>query len=161
MRQPWWEWGLWQYRVSVAQANGAGGAITVDIVAVAGESMKVQLAMGLNSGTNGLVIQLTDTGDNLITEWLNIASGAGTKGVIPRMENDLTASSFRSSSHDIWIREQDKLTIRQTGAGAQNDTLVVAVRAFLSCAERPIVLKARSTNAADVTIATPTLDVIH
>lgn len=163
MRQPYWEWGMWMYRASVAQANGAGGAIVLDFAPLQGTSMIVIMARGSNSGTNTLQIMRVDEDQNEGPFWSSIGSGAATVGTIPRGFTTLTTSDFIDSTDLLarMIRAGDTLTIQQTGAGAQNDTLIAEVRAFLSSPERPVVSKARSTNQADVTIATPTVNMIR
>ncbi len=163
MRQPWWEWGLWQYRASIAQANAGGGAIVVDFFPLQGVTMIVLWARGTNSGTNSLQIVTTDE-DNIVNPfWSSIASAAGSVGTVPRTFNATTDSDFIDTTDMAvrMIRANDGLTIRQTGAGAQNDTLVVELRALLSSPERALVSKARSTNQADVTIAAPTVNKIR
>ncbi len=163
MRQPYWEWGMWQYRAVVTQANAAGGAIIVDVVPVAGMDMLVIHAAGTNSGTNGIAIYRMDEDDAVAGVYVSVASGAGTIASIPRsLQGGGTSEQF--DSVDIMtrlIRSDDKLAFQQSVAGAQNDTLAINIRALLSSAERPIVTKARSTNSADVTIATPTVDKIR
>ncbi len=163
MRERWYEWGVWFFRASVAQANGAGGAIVVDFFPLQGQTMIVMIATGENSGTNGLQINRTDE-DNETIALTAIASAAGTKSGIPQQVASSTTSALRVDSTPIEVRlfrANDGLTIEQTGAGAQNDTLIVTLRALLSSNTRPIVSKARSTNAGDVTIATPTVDLIR
>ncbi len=164
MRQPWWEWGMWFYRAVFTQTNGAGGAIVVDVVPVAGMSMIIVNCFAENSGTNGLVMRRVDEDNIFSGQYLSVASAAGTKGIIPQVsDRGVTDDSIMSSesTEARFFRANDKFAIVQTGAGAQNDTLTVSLRAFLSCAERPIVSKGRSTNQGDVTIGTPTVDAIR
>ncbi len=163
MRQPWWEWGIWFYHAVVTQANGAGGSIIMDFVPVQGMTMIVMHAMGINSGTNTLDIDRNDEDDVRSVSFVDVASGAGTVGSIPRAYTALTTGRrIDSTSIETRIfRADDRFVIRQEGAGASGDTLTVDLRAFLSSAERPIISKGRSTNQADVTIATPTVDVIR
>ncbi len=164
MRQPWWEWGLWMYRASIAQANGAGGAIVMDVVPLQGTTMIVMSALGENDGaSNGIQIVRSDEDGNEIM-FTSIASAGQTKTGIPQSVPSSTTSAVRVDSTPMEtrvFRANDRLTIQQTGAGAQNDTLVIQIRAFLSSADRPIVSKGRSTNPGDVTIATPTVDMIR
>ncbi len=162
MSQPLWEWGLWAFRASVAQANGAGGAIIVDTEPAVGDTMIVIQAEGVNSGTNNLIIQRNDEDDELSGRFVNIASGAGTVGSIPRSMQSVTTTPLIDSSYPInlMFRGDDYLSILQTGAGSQNDTLLVTIRALLSSSALPTVTKTRSTNAGDVTISTPTVNKI-
>ncbi len=164
MRQPWWEWGMWYYRVSIAQANGAGGAIFVDFAPVAGQTMIIMRCHAINSGTNGLRMSSNDEDNVDAPLYLFISSAANVEGGLPRLSPSGSTDTGIVGTEPIetrMFRQGDKFSIAQTGAGAQNDTMLVTIRAFLSSAERPIVLKARSTNPGDVTIATPTVDVIH
>lgn len=161
MRQPWWEWGQWQYRASVAQANGAGGAIVVDFAVLAGQTMIIMEASGTNSGTNGLRIERTDEDNNIAARYSDIGSAGATKGAIPQDATNNATSSLNISSLPFGARlyrRTDKFTIKQTGAGAQNDTLIINLRALLSSATLPLIVKSRSTNQSDVTIATPTVN---
>lgn len=164
MRQPWYEWGMWFYRASVAQANGAGGAIVIDFAPLQGMTMIVMHAMGSNSGTNSLRMARHDEDNTLSAILLEVASAATTQGAIPQPGPGITNDGQVFDSTPIetrLFRADDKFTISQTGAGAQNDTMVVDVRALLSSPTRPIVSKARSTNQGDVTIATPTINEIR
>ncbi len=163
MRQPWWEWGIWIYRVSVAQANGAGGAIILDFAPIGGTTMIIIKAEAINSGTNAVRMERTDADNNRCTRLLDITSGVGAQGSIPRTYTATTTSVTIDSTpmETRLFRSEDKFTIRQTVAGSQDDTIMIALRAFLSSAERPIVTKARSTNPSDVTIAAPTINVIR
>lgn len=163
MRQPWWEWGLWMYRSVTTQANGAGGAIVLDFVPLQGMTMMVLSVVGINSGTNTLRIQRVDEDNSIPTQWVSVASGAGTIASVPRASTVAGTGRIADSSYvpALLIRADDKLTVTQTGAGAQNDTLEVSIRALLSSNTLPIISKGRSTNQADVTIATPTVNMVR
>ncbi len=164
MRQPWWEWGLWQYRNVFTQTNAGGGAIVVDVVPVAGMSMLVVHVLGVNSATNTIDIVKVDEDNNQAIRFADIASGAGTSAAVPQSNSQAVASTrvIDSTPMETRIfRSDDKLSIFQSAAGNQNDTLELVIRAFLSSAERPIVTKARSTNPGDVTTGTPTVDRIR
>ncbi len=163
MRQPYWEWGLWSYRVVVTQANGAGGAIVVDLSPVAGMTMIVASFSALNSGNNGLILTSRDEDVNEGQRFIEIASAGQTSATIPRgIEGSASQLNTDSIPMETRIyRASDRFSVQQTGAGAQNDTLTLMMRALLSSAERPLVSKGRSTNPSDVTIATPTVDVIR
>lgn len=162
MTDPWWEWGIWAFRASVAQANGAGGAIVLDVSPSAGNAIIVMWARGVNSGTNTLQILRTDEDNNQGPFLSSIGSGGATVGTIPRAFTSLTTSDFIDSTDILarTFRGDDRLTIQQTGAGAQNDTLILDLRAFLSSSLLPSVAKGRSTNQGDVTIAAPTVNKI-
>ncbi len=161
MRQPWWEWGMWQYRAVVTQVNAAGGAIFVDFFPLQGTTMLIVLAKAANSGTNSLDMTRIDEDQAEVARYVDVASAGQTAGIMPQSQSSASASAslIDSTSTEVrMFRANDGFSIFQAGAGAQNDTLTVAVRAFLSSPERPLVSKARSTNQGDVTIATPTVD---
>ncbi len=164
MRQPWWEWGMWFYRAVITQTNGAGGAIVMDIAPTGGNMMLVMHAKGVNSGTNSLQILRNDEDNNESIRMATVASGAGSVITIPRDSLGVSTDSGHAISAPMetrFFRASDRFVILQGGAGAQNDTLTIDIRAFLSSADRPVVTKGRSTNAGDVTIATPTVDSIR
>ncbi len=162
MRDPFWDWGIWAFRASTAQANAAGGAIVLDVSPDPGDTMIVMWARGVNSGTNTLQILRVDEDNNQGPFLSSIGSGAGTVATMPRGFTTLTTSDFIDSTdlHSRTFRGDDRFTIQQTGAGAQNDTLVIDLRAYLSSSSIPTVAKGRSTNQANVTIATPTVNKI-
>lgn len=156
---PWWDWGYWAYRASTAQANGAGGAIVLDITPAVGETMIIMEASGSNSGTNGVRIERTDEDSNIAARYVDVASAGTSKGALPQEASGSTTNTLVVTSVPMearLFRGDDLFTIKQTGAGAQNDTLIIVVRAFLSEATMPTVAKGRSTNPGDVTIAAAT-----
>lgn len=151
---------LWQYRASIAQANGAGGAIVLDVANVEGSEFYVLMAKALNSGTNTLRMRRVDEDGNAVEDYLQVASGAASQGAIPRNEDDPTGDSALVSSTApgaLHFAGGDAFRIRQTGAGAQNDTLLVDWRILLR-GTKPTPDISESTNPGDVTIATPTVD---
>lgn len=168
--QPWWDWGIFQYRNIYKQTNGAGGAIILDFTPAVGQTMVPIMGQALNSGTNTAQIRVTDEDNNLVNFLAAVASAAGTVASFPQTNSQATASSQNiDSSRPLFIRNGDKLTLQNSGAGAQNDTLTVVLRVFISSATKPTRSVARSTNAADVdgigvtdgTEGTPTLNVIR
>lgn len=164
MRQRWYEWGVWFYRASIAQANGAGGAIVIDFAPLQGTTMIVMMAAGENSGTNSLQMLRSDEDNNRSGFYLDVASAATVQGAIPQSLSNSGTDALKIDSTSMetrLFRADDRFTIQQTGAGAQNDTMLVVLRALLSSASRPIVSQARSTNPGDVTIATPTVDMMR
>ncbi len=163
MRQPWWEWGVWFYRSSTAQANASGGNIVLDVAPLQGTTMIVTECYAINSGTNGIRMLRTDEDDTDAAVLVDIASAGQTVGTIPRTVNVITSSLLIDSTplETRLFRADDRFTIRQTVAGAQNDTLILWLRALLSSPRRPIISKGRSINQGDVTIAAPTVDKIR
>lgn len=155
-------WGYWAYRAIATQVNAGGGAIVLDVKPATGATMIVMAAIGTNSGTNTLQIARVDEDDNDAQIFVLVGSAGGTEGAIPQISDRTTTSTAMSDSTPIetrLFRGDDMFTVRQSGAGAQNDTLTLRIRALLSPGSlKPVVAKDRSTNEADVTIATPTED---
>lgn len=153
---------IWQYHAVVTQANAGGGAIVLDVPCTRGTQFFVLHAHGINSGTNTLRIRKVDEDGVTSAEYAQIASAATTEAGIPRAEDDPTLDSALIDSTDIWTRHfagDDRFEIRQTAAGAQNDTLTVDWRIRL-LGIKPVPNILNSVNPGDVTIATPTVDVI-
>ncbi len=163
MNDPWWEWGIWAFRASVEQANGAGGAIVLDIAPAVGDTMIIISAKGANSGTNSLDMTRIDEDQAEVARYVDVASAASTAGIMPQSVSNAAASASVIDSTNILerlFRGDDVFSIFQTGAGAQFDTLVITIRALLSSSSIPTVSKARSTNQVDVTIVAPTVNKI-
>lgn len=157
------EYAIWIYRAVITQANIAGGAIVLDLVPALGDEFIPLWVEAVNSGTNTLQIGELDE-DNNIHLMVAVASAAASSASIPRASQSDSADSARTGyPYPIPIRGHASgavshgLTIRQTGAGAQNDTLTIQVRGLVK-GRAPSVGKDRSTNQADVTIATPTIN---
>ena len=148
-------WGEWAYAASVAQANAGGGAILLDFKPPRGDTMLVLHARGLITGTADIFIEKNDEDDSVAVRYATAASGAGVGVTIPQSLASAGASGVTIDSTDPLTRlfqGDDYLVIRK-GAGAQNDTLVVQLRALLAPGTaKPTVDKSRSTNEADVTI---------
>jgi len=156
-------WRIWAFRAVYTQANAAGGAIVVDFTAGAGNTMILMHAKGINSGTNGLLIVRVDEDNNDSITLANVVSAAAATGTTPtsRAQTTTTASGTTIDVTD-WLTRlfaggQEKLTVRQDGAGIANDTLTVDVR-FLVRHGVGARDKSRSTNAADVTETVPTIN---
>ena len=139
--------------VTYQQANVGGGAVVVEIVPGAGSAFEVLRGRAINSGTNTISVETrTAAGGVPAPVHYNIASGAGTtlyfgKGKVNTAET--TASS--AGLGDGLTVGTEAFTVRQTGAGAQNDTFRVLITIRVKGA-LPTVSKANSTNPADVTV---------
>jgi len=156
-------WRIWAFRAVYTQANAAGGAIVVDFTAGAGNTMILMHSKGINSGTNGLEIVRVDEDNNDSITLADVISAAGVTGTAPLARTQATATTS-SPLIDVtdWLTRifaggQEKLTVRQDGAGIANDTLTVDVR-FLVRHGVGARDKSRSTNAADVTETAPTIN---
>lgn len=161
--EPWYQWGIWAFRAVYTQANGAGGAIVVDVAPARGQTMIIMHAYGINSGTNALQMLRNDEDDATSTMYLDVASAATTEGAIPQNLAGSGTDGRRIDStpqETRFFRGDDQFTVQQTGAGAQNDTLTIDLRAFLSGPAIPARSVLRSTNPGDVTEATPLVNVI-
>ena len=143
-----------QMDVTLQQANVAGGAIEVEITAGAGSSFELLSHRATNSGTNTIEsILLTGTAGATMVYTGSVASGAGT---IQNMNVSLGSTTFTNNSltgigNGFVVAGTQVYRIRQTGAGAQNDTFRVIVRIRVKGA-LPTASKATSTNQADVTV---------
>lgn len=159
-RTPPFERYFYNDRRVTTQANAAGGAIILDITPPTGQAYRLVALRAVNSGTNTITITLNDE-DNATTAALaEIASAAGTKCHLPSIGAAATATGNTINSQDLIISKGQSLSVYQTGAGVQNDTLTVGfvfevLNPYASTA--PTWSKARSTNQGDVTIATSTI----
>ena len=150
-------WWLYQARRVATQANVAGGAVTVDITVAAGQTAKLIAVYGANSGTNSLFIVGVDEDNNASFSLAGVGSAAANILRAPNVGSVGSASNNLLYSDGFIIGPGQKLSIYQSGAGAQNDTLTVAVVLLLSTFTEPTWDKSRSTNAADVTLAASTI----
>lgn len=149
---------MYTARRVATQANAAGGAIVVDITCAAGQMMRIESAYAANSGTNTLQMKVHD-GDNAMRAYLaNVGSAASNYLSIPSPGAAASASGNLVDSKDLYVLAGEKFTIMQGAAGAQNDTMTIAVVIELyGSAAEPTWSKARSTNEANVTLAASTI----
>ena len=154
-------WYLYQARRVATQANVGGGAVIVDIALGAGQVGWIELSTFTNSGTNGLFVDVLDEDNMIVGRLAGIASAAGNALRVPSIGTAASASLNVNESVRRYLGPGMKWSIYQTGAGAQNDTLTVAVTLFLSTNTEPTWDKSRSTNAADVTLAASTISVAN
>ena len=137
--------------VTLQQANAAGGAIVVDLPAGAANEYILIDLRAVNSGTNGLAFEHQTTGAVVIGPLASIASGAGTDGRIPSIGSAASASGNLIDSRALLVSGTDRITARQTAAGAVNDTLQVIARFRVKNSTPPDADFSRSTNAVNVT----------
>jgi len=149
---------IYQARCVTTQANAAGGAIIVDISLAAGQIAKLIYLSASNSGTNDIEIALLDE-DNASSSSLGYcASAAANMLRVPSIGSAATGGGNRISSIEVIIPSGAKLSVIQSGASVQNHTLTIAIGLELfNDFTIPTWSKARSTNAADVTIAASTI----
>lgn len=148
-----WEgWTAWA-QATFTQTNVAGGAIVVDITPGAGNEFDVMTALGQNSGTNTVqMLHLLVNGTAQVF-YVAVASAAATTGTFPHdTQGGTTTGSIVSSIRPVIVSGREAFTIQQTGAGVQNDTMVIQVRVRLKHkSQLPTVSIARSTNPGSVT----------
>jgi len=143
---------LWKYRGVATQANAAGGAIVFDITPGDGNYLELIAARPVNSGTNTLLVQVLDSANNNLGLLGTLGSAAGLQMHLPSIGANANATANVMNSTGLRVLGTDKLVFLQGAAGLQNDTLTVSIRAYVRSSTAPTVSKARSTNAADVTI---------
>ena len=149
---------LYQARRVATQANAAGGAVVIDITPAAGQTIRLISLVATNSGTNDMVVETVDE-DNARSGYFGaVASAAAVKINLPTIGAAGSSSSNLATSENLRIPVGEKLVVKQSGAGAQNDTLTVAVvLELIGNGTEPTWSKARSTNEADVTLAANTI----
>ena len=135
------------------QANVAGGAVVIEIVPGAGSSLEVLGGRVVNSGTNSIIAETRSAAGGLgMPIHYSIASGAGTVLHFSRGKVNTSETAGASGAlGDGVVAGTQAFTIRQAGAGAQNDTLRILMTIRVKGA-LPTVSKANSTNQADVTV---------
>lgn len=149
--QPQENWVSAAFDVTFTQANAAGGAIIVDIANALSSRFVVLEFEAINSGTNAIQTNVTDSANKVVGSFGNIASGAGTVQNWPT-GSTVTSTAAVSPSNDprfLIIAGTDRLTVQQTGAGAQNDTFRLTCRLLVYGAV-PTLSVTRSTNAGNV-----------
>ena len=148
----------YQARRVATQANAAGGAVVIDISPAAGQAFRVVAVYGKNSGTNVIQCRVLDEDNAANTYLAYLGSAAANYFHLPFSGSTTTSSGNIGSSQGLMVCPGQKLEISQTGAGAQNDTLTVAVTLeLIGSATEPTWSVARSTNAGDVTLAASTI----
>lgn len=149
---------IYQARRVATQANAAGGAMTIDITLAAGQLARLIACRVNNSGTNGLVINENDEDNATGFNMMVVGSGAATAGYIPSIGTAANASGNVGNSSGFVLPSGAELTISQTVAGIQNDTLTIyIVLELFNLPTIPTWSKARSVNQADVTLAASTI----
>lgn len=140
------------------QANGGGGAVIIDVTCAAGQMMRLISASMANSGTNTCAIIVYDEDNASTCQYAYVGSAATTSCRLPSIGSAATASSNIANSQDLIVLPGQKLSFAQSGAGAQNDTITVAVVfELIGTDDEPTWSVARSTNAGSVTLAASTI----
>lgn len=149
---------LWQSRIVFQQTNAGGGAVKADYIVASGQVAKLRKAIAVNSGNNTLGIYVHDEDNAEIGRYAYVAAAAANYLEIPSIGAAASASGALASSQDLLIGPGEKLTIQQSAAGVQNDTLTVGLMlALYNLPTEPTISKARSTNPGDVTQGTDSI----
>lgn len=147
---------LYICRQTAKQTNAGGGAILVDLTCASGMMFELVSMQAVNSGTNTLVCRIYDSAnDTHLNNISSMGSAAGTNFNLPSVGGTAATSSNTPLSLGLKVGPGQKLTALQTGVGLQNDELMVAVSLLLPITATAADIswsKARSTNAADVTL---------
>lgn len=141
--------------VTYQQANAAGGAIVVDVNPASGNEISIEYGQAVNSGTNGIQGAVIDSGNADITILFAVASGVATLHRWGPGDVDTSVTGTGNAAgtgYPFTVRGTDSFTVRQTGAGALNDTMQIVAR-FRTIGDLPVLSKARSTNAANVSVS--------
>ena len=149
---------IYQSRIIFTQTNAAGGAIVADYSVATGQIARLVSLRALNSGNNGISVDLVDEDNAASCRYALIGAGAATLCHLPSIGQSATATGAIASSEYLLTPPGAKLSIYQSAAGAQNDTLTIALTLELwNLPTEPTISKARSTNAADVTQGTDSI----
>ena len=148
---------IYQARRVATQANAGGGSVRADISVATGQVARLITSHVVNSGTNGLNLWKRDEDAANAVYLGSVASAAATNASLPNLGTS-TASANVAFSHGMLISPGQTLSFDQTVAGAQNDTITIAIELELyNLPTLPTWSVARSTNAADVTLADSTI----
>lgn len=140
------------------QSNAAGGAIIVDISPATGQTFELIDLRVANSGNNTLSIYKVDEDNADAAPYGGVGAAATNVLSLPSFGSVASNSGNLIDSRGARIVQGQKLTCRQANAGAQNDTMTIAVTLKLTGSKAtPTWSKARSTNEADVALATSTI----
>jgi len=149
---------IYQARRVATQANAAGGKIIIDINGNPGQIMRIVSLLAYNSGTNTLNIMIVDEDWGSGPRCGYLASAAGNSMALPSIGSPATATSNSIDTNNLLIAPGQYLSIQQSEAGIQNDTLTVYLTLELfNSRTAPNWSIIRSTNAGNVTLAASTI----
>lgn len=147
---------FWHYKSTFKQTNAAGGAIVVTITNGDQTAMRLVSMRCENSGNNGVGVRPIGTATTADYQgvWASVGAAAGTNLNLPTSGTASSSSANMSTSENgLVVGNNSRVVVYQTGAGVQNDELlVIATFELLTNATAPSIDKSGSTNAADVTI---------
>jgi len=152
-------WWLYQARRIATQGNVAGGLVVLDIALSAGQVAKlISCHAESNATAHSLYMDINDEDDAQHARLARITGAIASVAVdIPSQGTSATASLNVADTTNLLVGPGQKLVARTNEAGAQNDTLTVAMTLLLSTPTQPTWSKARSANEADVTLAASTI----
>lgn len=149
---------FYQARCVAQQTNAAGGVIKVRISPATGSVLRVVDVRITNSGNNGAEILKLDEDNQETIYFAGVSAAAAAKASIPQSSSQGATSTALVESASGMIAQGQKLELRNTAAGVQNDTLTIHVLLeIIGVVTAPTWDKDASTNAADVTLATSTI----
>lgn len=149
---------IYQARRVAQQTNVAGGAIKIDISVATGQIAKLVHIAAANSGTNEVNIFVRNEDAAQTADLCRVGSAGSTIGSAPRVNTSMTTTGYHINSTGLILAPGESLAPEQGVAGAQNDTFTVAVvLEIYNVPTLPTWSVARSTNAADVTLAASTI----
>lgn len=155
---------LYQAQRVTTNTNAAGGQILIDITVPAGTTAKLIAlnAYMVTTGTHTFYAYLEDedfTGTNHNVLLANTGAAAASKAfALPSIGTASNASGSIANSLGLLIGPGSSITIDAAAAsGVANDHVDIFVILLMSTPTAPTWSKARSANAADVTIAASTI----
>lgn len=142
--------------VTYKQGNAAGGAVVCEITPGFGQEFIILAGQAVCSGTNGISIAIETAagGTNISKLNTDIASGAGTSLNFGSGVSNTQAKASGQGAGDflMMVSGLQALVIKQTGAGAQNDTFSIRINVRIRFESIPTVIHSNSTNPGDVTV---------
>jgi len=150
---------LYQARRVATQGNAAGGAIKIDIGLATGQMAELVTLRAYNSGNNRVQGWVCDEDYECHAGFfIDTTTGIGTNGNVPSIGTSATGATNIIYSAGLKMGPGQLMALHQTAAGVQNDTLIISMTLLLfNKPTEPTWSKARSTNAANVTLAASTI----
>jgi hypothetical protein len=153
-------WYLYQARRVATNASANGNPIILDIAIPTGVVAKLQAGYVLQTtaGTHALSVTLLDEDNALMGNYGSAATAASLNLSLPVPFSTAAATGNGANSVGMMIGPGQKLTFATTGASANaNDAMTVGLVLLLSQPIEPTWSYARSTDAANITLADSTI----
>ena len=157
------EWGVWSWTGIATQANVAGGAITIDVTAGAGNEIWILYAgaVGTFAAADALVFQLFDEDNSTVNTYAWPADAAGLTISFPRANTNIDSTTSDDDATAISgcrLVGSDLKFVCTTSALAQNDT--VAFR-FVALVRRGPGVISEARSGGTVTVIAPTVNEVY